>query len=138
MTIIDMKVMRYINLLDQVSRVKTSKCFIHNNTIFFAVKHRDVSRAIGPAAINIRKMNQSISSKIKIINEAEGLYDAKRFIEDIVAPLRIKSLEVQDNNLIITAGNSQTKASLFGRNKKRFEELKTIVHDNFGLALKII
>ena len=133
-----MKTMRYINLLDKISHVKTSTCFVHNNTLFFAVSGRDMSRAIGSEAANIKKMQESLGTKIRIIREVDNPRDIKRFIEDIIAPMKIKSTEVKDNALIITAGNTQTKANLFGRNKKRFFELKKVVEDQFNLDLKII
>lgn len=138
MAVIDMKAMRYINLLDRVSNVKTRNCFVHNNTIFFAVNHSLVSKAIGPAAINIRKIQEQLGKKIKIIKEAEGIVDCKRFVEDIVAPVRIKSLEIKDDCIMITAGSNQNKASLIGRDKRRYEELRKILQDVFNLDLKIL
>lgn len=133
-----MKAMRYINLLDKVSHVKTRRCFVHNNTIFFAVPGSQISKAIGPSAVNVRKMQESIGLKIKIIKDVEGVDDAKRFVEDIVAPVRLKSIEVKENSLIITGGNNQNKATLIGRNKRRFEELKKVINDFFNLDLRII
>lgn len=133
-----MQAMRYINLLDRVSRVKTRKCFVHNNVIFFAVSREQVSRAIGPAASNIKKIQDQIGKKVKVIREEEGLGDTKRFIEDIVSPVRLKSLEIKDGSVILTAGSNQNKASLIGRNKRRFLELKKIVQDTYGLDLRII
>ncbi|MEK6800673.1 MAG: hypothetical protein AABY10_05395 [Nanoarchaeota archaeon] len=133
-----MKAMRYINLLDKISHVKTNKCFLHNNSIFFAVNKKEVSKAIGVGAINTRKMQERIGKKIKIIREAEGIQDVKRVIEDIVSPVKFKSLEIKENSLFISAGNNQSKASLIGRNRRRYEELKKIVHDLFNLDLKII
>ena len=138
MVVIDMQAMRYINLLDKFSRVRTNKCFFHNNTIFFAVDRRLVSKAIGPAAANIRKIQEQIGRKIKIIKESQSIRDCKRFVEDIVAPVRIKSLEIKDNCIIITAGNNQNKASLIGRDKRRYEELKKILTDSYGMDLKIL
>lgn len=138
MVVIDMQAMRYINLLDKVSRVRTRKCFAHNNTIFFAVNSRMVSKAIGPAAINIKKIQEQIGKRIKIIREADGAGDAKRFIEDIVSPVRMKSLEVKDGCVVISAGNNQSKAALIGRNKRRYNELRRIVQDIFNLDLKIL
>lgn len=138
MAVIDMKAMRYINLLDKVSHVKTRRCFVHNNTIFFAVPGSQISKAIGPSAVNVRKMQESIGLKIKIIKDVEGVDDAKRFVEDIVAPVRLKSIEVKENSLIITGGNNQNKATLIGRNKRRFEELKKVINDFFNLDLRII
>ena len=40
--------------------------------------------------------------------------------------------------VMIAAGNNQNKASLIGRNKRRFLELKKIIQDTYRLDLKII
>ncbi len=136
--VIDMKAMRYINLLDKVSRVKTRHCFVYNNAVFFAVNKHQVSQAIGPAAVNIHKIQDSLGLRVKIIKEAEGLEDAKRFIEDIVSPIQPKDIQIIESSIVITAGNMQNKASLIGRDKRRLEEMKKIVSDNFNLELKIV
>lgn len=133
-----MRAMRYINLLDKIAKVKTRKCFVHNNILFFAVNGKSVSRAIGPAASNIKNIQEKIGKKVRIIREDEGLDDVKRFIEDIVSPVRLKSVEVKEGCIVITAGNNQNKASLIGRNKRRYLELKKILQDFYHLDLKII
>jgi len=138
MGIIDMTAMRYINLLDKVSKVKTRKCFVHNNIIFFAVKKEFVSRAIGPAAGNIKRIQDKIGKKVKIIKEADGVADVQVFIEDIVSPVKPKLVEVKESCVVITAGNNQNKAALIGRNKRRFLELKKVVKDTFNLDLRIV
>ena len=130
--------MRYINLLDRTSSVKTKKCFVYNNTIFFAVPKRFVSKAIGPAALNVRRIQENLGKKVRIISEPEGLKDTQRFIEELVSPIKFKFLEIKDNEIIITAGNNQNKASLIGRDKRRLIELESIIYDVFGMATKII
>lgn len=138
MTVIDMQTMRYINMLDRASKVKTSKCFIYNNTIIFAVPGSMMSRAIGPGAINIKNIQNQLGKKVRIIKEASSIEDAERFVLDIVEPIRFKSLDIQEGTLIINSGNIHSKASLMGRNKTRMDELATIVKDNFNLDLRIM
>lgn len=133
-----MQAMRYINLLDKESNVKTRKCFVHNNIIFFAVKKEAMSRAIGPSAINIKRIQDKIGKRVRIIQEDEGLSDIKRFIEDIVTPVKLKSVEMKDGAVIVAAGSNQNKAALIGRNKRRFLELQKIVKNVYGLDLRII
>ena len=133
-----MQTMRYINLLDKTSNVKTRKCFVYNNTIFFAVPKNMISRAIGRAAINVKKLQERFGKKVKIIEEPGGAEDAEKFIRDIVEPVKFKSFEIRDGEMVIIAGGTQNKAILLGRNKKRFEELKSIILDNFGAELRII
>lgn len=137
MATIDMQTMRYINLLDKASKVKTTKCFAYNNTIIFAVPRIFLSKAIGPHANNIKYIQEQIGKRIRIIEESQGIADAQRFMEDVVSPVTFKSLEIKDNEFILTAG-SQSKAALIGRNKRRYLELRKIMYDTFGLELKIV
>lgn len=137
MATIDMQTMRYINLLDRSSGVKTTKCFLYNNSIIFAVPKELLARAIGQQAYNIRSIQEQIGKKIRIIEEANGLSDMKRFIEDVVSPVSFKGVEVKDRAIILTAG-SQSKAALIGRNRRRLDELQQIVKDTYNLDLRIV
>ena len=118
MTVLDLQMIRYINLLDSVSRVKTSKCFVYNNTIFFAVTKALIHKAVGTNASNIRIIQDKLEKKVKIIGEASGESDAGRFVKDIVAPVRFVSSEIINKVFVLTAG-SQSKAALIGRNRRR-------------------
>lgn len=137
MATINMQTMRYINLLDRASKVKTKQCFVYNNTIFFAVPKELVSRAIGPAALHIKDMQKNLNKKIRIIFSPEGINEAYKFIKELVSPNKFKSLEIKDGVIILTAGNNQLKAVLIGRNKRRFDELRKILQDIFGMDFKI-
>lgn len=134
---LDLQMIRYINLLDNASRVKTTKCFVYNNTIFFAVPKQLMSKAIGPNAVNVRNIQDKLDKKVKIISEAQSVDDAEKFISDIIAPVRFVSLEIIDKVITINAG-SQSKAAMIGRNRRREAELQQIVKDTFGMDLKII
>lgn len=137
MTIINMQIMRYINLLDRVTHVKTRRCFIYNNTIFFAVPKIMISRALGPSASNLRILQEQLGKRVRIIPEAESPEEAERFVENIVSPVRFKSLMIKDGIFVLSA-TIASKASLIGRNKRRLDELSQIMKDNFGADLKIV
>lgn len=137
MTTINMQTMRYINLLNRVSNVKTTKCFVYNNVIIFAVPASLLSRTIGPNGKNVREIQNRLGKRVKIVREANGIGDAERFVEDIVEPIAFVSFEVRGNEIVITAG-TRNKAALIGRNKRRLIELSRIIGDNFGKELKIV
>jgi len=130
--------MRYINLLDSASHVKTRHCFVYNNAIIFAVPKVKMSKAIGADASNIRKLQNKLGKKVRIVREPEGVGDMGRFVSDIVVPAKFKSIEVREGTLFIKAGSVQNKATLMGRNKKRMGELGKIVRDIFNLGLRIV
>lgn len=135
--IITMQKMRYINSLNRVSSVRTSRCFVYNNVIIFAVPKMLMSKAIGAGARNIRMLQEIFGKRVKIILEPRGKEDAEKFVRDIVSPVQFKSLEEKEDEFILNAG-SQSKAALIGRNKRRLIELSQIMVDSFGKGLKII
>ena len=102
------------------------------------MKRADVSRAIGPGAINAKKIQEKIGLKVKIIKDANSIEDAKNFIEDVVYPIRIKAIQTNGHEITITAGSNQNKAALIGRNKRRFDELRKVLQDYFHRDLRVI
>jgi transcription antitermination factor NusA-like protein len=137
MATIDMQTMRYINLLDKASHVKTHTCFSYNNTIMFAVPKSMISKALGPDAINVRRIQEELGKRVRIVPAPEGISDLKEFISKIIAPVGFKSIEIKGEECILNAG-SQHKAALIGRNRRRYEELAIVIKDLFSLELKII
>jgi N utilization substance protein A len=138
MNTINMQTMRYLNLLDKIANVKTSICFEYNNHIIFAVQKNQIYKAVGPSARNIKMLQEKTGKKIKIIKKIEDNSEIKEFITDVVSPIKFKDLEINEKILTITAGSTQNKASLIGRNKRRLDELKKITQNILNLDLKIV
>jgi transcription antitermination factor NusA-like protein len=94
-------------------------------------------KAVGENARNLKKMNEIIRKRIRVIPLPRGIQDAKSFIENIVSPVTFKDLEIIDKEIILNAGGTQNKASLIGRDKKRLIEMQKIVNDYFGKEFRI-
>lgn len=136
--VIDMQFMRYMNLFEKISHVSTSDCFIYNNAIVFAVPKNLVSQAIGPGASNVKKMSETLRKKIKVVVLPKDNSGLKKFIEEIVEPIEIASLELKDGTVSISA-DRQAKAMLIGRNRVREQELIEILSKTFSIKhLKFI
>ncbi len=96
-----------------------------------------ISKALGENGRNIKKMSEILRKKIKIVPKPRNIEDSKIFIQAIVNPVRFKDLNINDNEMILTAGN-QSKAALIGRNKRRLLEMQEIVRDFFGKEFRIV
>ena len=129
---LDMKFIRYLNLFERVTKVRTQHCFFYNFTIVFLVPRSQVARAIGEGGRNIKKLSQILEKKVKIISIPLGKEDMHRFVLDIIYPVRFKNIEVKDNGVLISAG-MQSRASLIGRNKRRLNEMREILEQYFGI-----
>jgi NusA-like KH domain protein len=129
--VIDMQVMRYINLFERISRVSTMNCFIYNNTIIFAVPKSQVSRAIGKGAVNVKQMGEILGRKVKVISERE-VGEIQQFIADVIEPATFNKVELNNGIVAVTAGR-QNKAALIGRNRVREQELQEILKKFFSI-----
>ena len=135
--ILDMRFIRYLNLFSKLTKVRSKNCFFYNQFLIFAVPSALVSKAIGEQGKNVKKLSEIIGRRIKVVALPRGLEDAESFISNIVSPVQFKSLEISQDEIIITASR-QSKAALIGRNKVRLQELAKIVREFFGKNLRIV
>ncbi len=134
---LDMQDLRYLNLFEKVTGIRTHYCFEYNNTIIFCVPKEFVSRAIGPDARNLRRISEIIKKRVKVISIPKDPQDIKRFIELVVSPVTFKDLEILPTEIVLNAG-SQSKAALIGREKRRLIEMQKITKDFFKKDFRII
>jgi len=138
MATLNMQKMRYINLFNRISRVRSMQCFFYNNAIIFTVPRDQVRRAIGDGGKNIREIQEKLGKKVKVVKVARDSEEIEEFTKKIVEPAEFKSIEVKQDGIVITAGSRERAATLIGRNKRRLEELNEIMSDNFGKELRIV
>ena len=134
---IDMRDLRYLNLFERITNIRTRYCFEYNNTIIFCIPGKLISKALGPNARNIRRISEILRKRVKIIFLPRNLSDARNFIGSIVSPVMFKDLEITPEEIILTAG-SQSKAALIGRNRRRLLEMQKIVRNFFKRDVKIV
>ena len=134
---INMQDMRYLNLFNKITRIQTRFCFMYNETLVFCVPKPKISQALGKSSENLKKISGIIKKRIRVVPIPRGIEDARKFIELIISPATFKEMEITMDQIIITAGSVQNKATLLGRNKKRLEEMKRIVKDFFGLDYRV-
>ena len=134
---IDMQGMRYLNLFEKITQIRTRFFFYYNNMIIFCVPRNLISRSLGKDNSNLKKLNNILKKKIRIVSIPLGIQDAERFIQAIINPVTFKEVEIKEDEIIITAG-SQNKAALLGRNKRRLLEMQKIIGDFFNKELKIV
>ena len=134
---IDMRGLRYLNLFRKITKLQTRYCFFYNEILMFCVPHKDIPRALGKNGENLKKMSDILKRRIRVLQIPRGVEDAKSFIQAIIAPVTFKDMEINPEEIIVTAGN-ENKAALLGRNKRRINEMKTIVKDFFKLDYRVI
>ncbi len=133
---IEMQEIRYLNLFENISKVRTKYCFHYNNAIVFCVPKKLISKAIGEKGKNIKKIQNIIGRKIKIVPVPESIEDAEEFIQAIINPFTFKDLNVTNNEIIVSAGKN--KAALIGRGKRRLNEMEKVTKGFFDKDFRVV
>ena len=135
---INMQDMRHLNLFEKITRVRTRFCFPYNEMVVFCVPKSKLAMSLGSQGSNLRRISEIIKKRIRILPMPRGPIDARYFIQSLISPATFKDMDVTDKEIIITAGGVQNKATLLGRNKKRLEEMKSIVKNFFNLDYRVV
>jgi len=130
--VLNMQFIRYANMFNRITRIRTNHCFEYNNAIVFAVPRKLVSRALGQNKKNLRRLNEVLGKKVKIVAIPHSREDIENFVSVITYPVKFKGIEIKDDNAVISAG-SQNKAILIGRNKCRLNEMQNVLGQYFGV-----
>jgi NusA-like KH domain protein len=135
--ILNMQFIRYANIFNRVTRIRTNHCFEYNNAIVFAVPRKLVSRAIGPENSNLKRLSQVIGKKVKIVAIPKGVEDIENFVSVITYPVKFKGIDVKEGDAVINT-SGQNKAILIGRNKVRLNEMQNVLGQYFGVKKVVI
>lgn len=137
MATIDMQTMRYINLFERIARVRATKCFVYNNTIYFAVPAKFFGKA--NVSQTSRMIADQLGKRVRIIRDSnEDVNSVGKFVSDVVSPAGFDNFELQEGVYVITAGSRERAATLIGRNKTRLLELSEIIQSYFGKSIKVV
>lgn len=123
-------------LMEKITKAKVKDCFTdEEGTIYFVVAPGELGKAIGKGASNIKKMQQELQRKIRIIEFSDNVVE---FIKNIIYPLRIESITEEQEAVVIKETNKKAKSLLIGRQGKNLKLINRAVKRFFPHQIKVI
>lgn len=127
--------MRYMQLFESLTRAKLKDC-ICNEQIIFIVEENEIGKAIGKGGSNVRRVEELLKKKIKIV---EFNPDVKQFVRNFVMPLQVRDIHEENEIVTIVGLDTKTKGLLIGRDRKNLERLKDVVGRYFKVeGIKVV
>ena len=132
----DSQLMKTMSVFEQVTHAKLKDAIDQENRILFVTEENEAGRAIGRHHSNSEKLARLLKRKIKIV---EFNPDIKEFIRNLVHPLNTREIEETQGTISISAGDSETKRILIGRDAKNLKDLTAVVKRFFDIqAIRIV
>ncbi|MBI2659238.1 NusA-like transcription termination signal-binding factor, partial [Candidatus Woesearchaeota archaeon] len=98
--------MKLITLFEFMTGAKVKDC-ISNDRLIFVMEENEMGKAIGKNGINIKRMENKLRKKVKLV---EFSSDVLQFVRNMVYPIELSGIKQENNNLIISAKDTQARA----------------------------
>jgi N utilization substance protein A len=106
--------------------------------VIMVVKKGDMGLAIGKGGSNISKVKKMIKREVEVVEHSS---DIKEFIENLLRPACVKSLELStknDKSCAYVEVPTKQKGIAIGKNGERIKKVKLLVKRNLGIDNVII
>lgn len=120
-------IMKYMSMFESLTGAKLKDCIV-NGEITFVVQENDMGKAIGKNGANIKRMENLLKKKIKLI---EFNNDVERFIGNLINPLKANDIKEEDGAVNIYVQDFKTKGILIGRDRNKINSINEIVKRYF-------
>lgn len=127
--------MKLITIFESMTGAKVKDCIL-NEKLIFIMEENEMGKAIGKNGINIKRMENKLKRKIKLI---EFNNDVLQFVKNIIYPIDILKVEQDSGTLTIYGKDTGTKAMLIGRERQNINHLSDIVKRYFDVKeIKVV
>ena len=117
-----------INLFEKIAQADVKECFNFKEKLTFMVEAGQLGRALGKNKSKLIKLEATFKKPLRIIEYSD---DLKQFITNLIAPLKILNMDVEDGVVIITGPDTKTKGLMIGSKAKNLRETEEVVKKYF-------
>ena len=136
-TVISSDTLRYIQIFEKVTRVRAKDCFEENNLMFYVVDKGNLGQAIGKESHRLRKLEEILKKKVKIVE-----FDQKeKFIKNLFKPFVLTSLEIRDEtrgNVAYVSVEPKDKGKAIGEKGKNLHLIKKFANKYYKIENVIV
>ena len=127
--------MKLIMLFESMTGAKVRDC-IANEKLIFVIEENDMGKAIGKNGANIKRIENALKKKIKLV---EFSNDVLNFVKNMIYPIEISDMKLEDGIVTIHGKDTATKAMLIGRERQNVNHLTDIVKRYFDInGIKVV
>lgn len=117
-------------LFESMSGAKVKDC-IENDKLIFIVEENEMGRAIGKNGANIKRMENILKKKIRLI-EFSG--DIVQFVRNLIYPAEALDIKKDDGIVTIYGKDTGARAMLIGRERQNIKNINSIAKRYFDIS----
>jgi len=121
--------------MEKASGALVKDCFQDEDTVYFVVAPGEIGKAIGKSGMNIRRVQDELHKKVRVVEFRERM---EEFLRNLMYPVMVQEIVEEENAIILKDSSSKTKGLLIGRNGKNLRFINRAVQRFFNKEVKVI
>ncbi len=126
----DTQLIKKVALFEEQTGAKVKDAFYYRDKLTFVVQAGEMGKALGRNKSNVKKLQNMMNEKIKIVEYDDDLLD---FIVNFLNPLDIQDISEEEDIVTIRGGDTKTNGLIIGRGGKNLRELEDVVNNYFDV-----
>lgn len=127
--------MKFISLFESITAARL-KDVIGGERLLFVVEEGEIGKAIGKNGMNVRRLENMLNKRIKIV---EFNSDLLQFVRNLIYPLKAIDVKEENKLVTITGPDVKTKGLLIGRSSQNLRAYEDVVKRYFDIEeIKVI
>ena len=122
-------------VMERITRTRVKDCFKEEDTVYFVVGSGELGKAVGKGGSNIKKVQEELGKKIKVIEFRSNVTD---FVKNIIYPLKVEQVVEEEGIVKIKESSKKTKSLLIGRGGKNLKLINRAVKRFFNVSEVIV
>ncbi len=127
---LDPQLLGLSTIMERLSGAIVKDCFKFDETIYFVVATGDMGKAVGKGGATIKRIQQELGKRIRVIEFRENVAD---FIRNVIYPLMVEEIVEQEGEILIKDNSKKTKSLLIGRDGKNLNLVNRAVKRFFDI-----
>jgi N utilization substance protein A len=128
--VLDFAAIKLMDLLASRTGAQVRDCVLSDGEALLIVGPGEAGKAVGRGGAHVRELERLTRRRIRI---AEYSPDVASFIKGLVQPLEVRDASVENDTVVLTAADSETRGLLIGRNAHRLRALEAVVQRHFPI-----
>ncbi len=125
----DQDLIKLMGLFEKLTRTRVKETFMFKEKLTFMIDEGQLWKALGKNKANLIKLEKLFNKQIRII---EFNADKLKFIVNLIAPLKVVSIQEDENIVTIKGPDTKTKGLMIGSKAKNLRETEEIVKKYFS------
>lgn len=128
--------MKFISLFETITGARLKDAVNEDGRLLFVVEEGEIGRAIGRNGVNVKRLENVLNKRIKIV---EFNNDLLQFVRNLIYPLNAREIKEENKIVTITGPDTKTKGLLIGRDAQNLRAYEAVVKRYFEIdEMKVV